>query len=103
MHDAPLREVLRGLAIRLDDLSRRSGVDPSYVSKQVRGERPMLRAVRRAVLDALDEKATAALPHVARLLRRHGENQAAEACLGLHALLAPDGGPGPDGTGGDAP
>jgi len=27
MHDVHLREVLRGLAIRLDQLSRRSGVD----------------------------------------------------------------------------
>ena len=75
-----LREVMRDLGIRMEDVADRCGVDRSYASKQLRGERPLSRAVKVAFLDALDRKATTALPHVARLLRRHGEAGAAGAC-----------------------
>ena len=80
MDHRPLRKVVRELGIRLEELSDRSGVDQSYISKQLRGERPMLRAVRGAIADALDEKSTACLTFTAVLLRRHDEPGAAEVC-----------------------
>lgn len=88
--ETTLREVMRDLGIRMEDVADRCGVDRSYASKQLRGERPMARCVRIAFLAALDEKTTAALPHVARLLRRHGEGEAAEACERLWERLVGD-------------
>ena len=92
------REVMRDLGIRMEDVADRCGVDRSYASKQLRGERPLWRGVRGGFVDALDGKATAAMPHVARLLRRHGEADAAEACETVWGRLAGAGAPDPDST-----
>lgn len=88
MDEAKLRDVMRDLGIRMEDVADRCGVDRSYVSKQLRGERPLSRAVKKAFLDAVDDRAIRALRHVARLLRRHGEQRAAEICERLRGSLA---------------
>jgi transcriptional regulator with XRE-family HTH domain len=97
MDHRPLRKVVRELGIRLEELSDRSGVDQSYISKQLRGERPMLRAVMGAIADALDQKAVACLTFTAVLLRRHGEPEAAEVCERLWERIGatPVGAPSP--------
>ena len=56
--------------------------------QQAGGEMPMARCVKVALLEALDRKAAAAMPHVARLLRRHGEREAAQACERVWERLA---------------
>jgi len=96
-----VRQTMAELGIGVGDLSRRSGVDASYLGKQVRGLRPLQQAVKTALVEALDARATAALPHVARLLRREGEDGAAEACERLWGVRrsagSNDGDPAPGG------
>ena len=75
------------LGITTGDIARRSGVDSSYASKQLRGELPLQRCVKRAFVEAVDAKAIAALPHVGRLLRAQGEDDAADACERLWERL----------------
>lgn len=74
------RRLMRELGITLEDVARRTGIDMSYVGKQVRGDRQMSRAVRRALDALLREKAIICLPLTSRLLRENGHEQAAGAC-----------------------
>lgn len=85
--DRTARQAMAEMGIKVEDVARASGVDPSYASKQLRGHRPLQGAVRMAFVEALDAKAIAALPHVARLLRDHGEPDAADACERLWERL----------------
>ena len=75
-----VRQTMTHLGITPGDPSRRSGVDAPYLGRQLRGLRPLRATVRTAPVGALDARAVAALPHVARLLRREGEDDAAQAC-----------------------
>lgn len=78
--DRTVQEIMNDLGITTADLARWAGVDASYLTKQVRGDRPLQGIVKTAFVDALDQRAIAALTHVARLLRDDGEPEAAEAC-----------------------
>jgi predicted transcriptional regulator len=85
--DRTVSQTMTDLGITTGDIARRSGVDPSYASKQLRGRLHLQRCVKKALVEALDERAIAALPHVASLLKREGENDAADACEGLWERL----------------
>lgn len=74
------RRLMRELGITLEDVARRTGIDMSYVGKQVRGDRHMSRPVRRALDALLRERAIICLPLTSRLLREMGEEEATEAC-----------------------
>lgn len=87
--DRPIRDTMRDLGITVREVAEVSGVDPSDLSKQLRGLSHLQRRVRRALVGLLDRRAVAALPHVARLLRDHGEEGAAEACERLWGELHP--------------
>jgi hypothetical protein len=82
-----VRQTMSELGIGVQDVARACAVDPSHASRQLRGLRPLQSCVRTALVDILDARATAALPHVARLLRAHGEADAAQACERLWGLL----------------
>ena len=88
--DRPIRQVMRELGVRLEDVARRANIDMSYVGKQVRGDRPMSREVTGALGDLLQDRAVTCLTFTAMLLRRHGEDSAAEACERLWDRLGPD-------------
>jgi transcriptional regulator with XRE-family HTH domain len=60
--DRTARQAMAEMGITVEDVARASGVDPSYASKQLRGHRPLQGAVKTAFVEALDEKAVAALP-----------------------------------------
>lgn len=75
-----LRQTMADHDITISDLARHSGLSPSHVGKQVRGGLPLQKRVQRALVKVLDARALAALPLVGRLLRAHGEADAADAC-----------------------
>lgn len=75
-----VRQVMRELGVRLEDVARRTGIDMSYVGKQVRGDRPMSREVSEALADLLMGKAIACLTFTAMVLREQDEPGAAEVC-----------------------
>ena len=93
MDDRSVREVMRELGVGLGEVARLAGVDRSHVGRQLRGVRPMSRAVRAAVVDVLESRAVRCLTLTAGLLRRHGEPGAAGACERLWERL---GSPAPD-------
>ena len=78
--DRTVRQAMAEMGISVGEVAARGGVDRSYVSKQLSGDRPLQSCVKVALVQALDARGIAALPHVARLLRRYGEDGAAEAC-----------------------
>ena len=82
-----VRQTMTDLGITVGDLSRRSGVDASYLGKQLRGHRPLQGSVKTALVEALDQRAVASLSHVARVLRANDEADAAQACERLWRLL----------------
>ena len=96
-----VRQTMAELGIGVQDVARACGVDASHASRQLRGLRPLQGNMRTALVDILDARATAALPHVARLLRREGEDGAAEACERLwgaeQSTDSDDGDPAPGG------
>lgn len=87
MDERSARNIMRELGVRLEDAARKTDIDMSYVGKQVRGDRPMSRAVREALGDLFQAKAIVCLPYTALLLRDHDEPEAAEACERLWAVL----------------
>jgi len=53
--DAILRRLMCDLGISVEAVAGRCGVDRSYASKQIRGERPMQGCVQATFLAAVDE------------------------------------------------
>jgi hypothetical protein len=93
IEDMPVRGAMRELGITLEDAAGLSGVDMSYVGKQVRGDRPMSAVVRSVLSELFEGRAIACLPLTERLLRKHGEADAAEACERVGAELRDSGTP----------
>ena len=87
MDERSVRTVMRELGVRLEDVARKTDIDMSYVGKQIRGDLPLQRRVQRALIEVLDRRAVAALPHVARILQEHDRPDAAEACHQLWERL----------------
>jgi len=75
-----IRRETGDLGITIVELATESGLSPSHVGKQLRGDLPLRGRVRRALVELLDRRALAIMPHIVRRLREHGEDQAAEAC-----------------------
>ena len=86
---AAIRRTMSDVNISIVELATASGLSPSHVGKQVRGDLPLQRRVQRALMELIDRRAAAALPHVARLLRHVGEAEAAGACERVWGELHP--------------
>lgn len=78
--DRTIHDTMRDLGVTVREVAAVSGVDKSDVSKQLRGISHLQRRVHRALVELLDRRAAAIMPHVVRRLRERGETEAAEAC-----------------------
>ena len=84
-----VRNEMRALGITMGELAAEVGMSASHVGKQLRGNLPLQRRVQRALGELIDRRVVAWLPHVARLLRREGEPEAAEVVEAVWERLRP--------------
>ncbi len=83
-----MHEALRRNGIRHSDVAARAGVDRSYVTKMLTGQRRMTPEVARGISQLLREADRRRLHEAAEILEREGRAEIAAEVLTLAAAVA---------------